>query len=100
MLQKWLKNVDSIRMFALQRGINPYYRLRCPGSGRPSLIPIDVEERFLEWFHSKRSENNQETKGPIKINIHMCIAAIRKIDNNMVKTPRHLLRRRLWRMFH
>jgi hypothetical protein len=47
MLQKWLKKEDSIRMLALQRGINPYYNIThnfiCP----TQLVVVYVVDIFF-----------------------------------------------------
>jgi DDE superfamily endonuclease len=99
-LQKWFKKEEEIRFTALRRGTNQYHRTRIDGNGRGSTISLETEIRFMEWFNERRDEQNSSDKGPMKVNINMCIAAIRRIDNTLCRVPRILLRRRLWRMFH
>jgi DDE superfamily endonuclease len=100
MLQHWIKVEEKFRLLAMRRGVNQYKRTRLDGNGRSSTIPFDTEEKFMDWFNSRRSEAASSTKGPIKVNIHMCVAAIRRIDGTMCQIPWHLLRRRMWRMLH
>ena len=91
MIQRWIKKEESIRSLSIERGIDPYYRLRLQGPGRLPFLSNDVEERFIEWFNEKLSETRADNKCPTKVTIHMCVAAIRQMDATLIGVPQHLL---------
>jgi hypothetical protein len=57
----------------------------------------EVERDFVVWFDFLRNESTQ--KGPVKVNLLMCVAKMQALDSSLNRVDRSILQRRIWRIF-
>jgi hypothetical protein len=68
-------------------------RVRLPGGGRKSSIPIDIQNQLLEYLDCQREIEN-------KVTVQMLVIQLRKLDDAYSNVKRGVLRRRIWRVLH
>jgi hypothetical protein len=96
-IHRWTKQQSQLLQLSHTRGVNDVVRKRLTGSGRPPMHTKEVESTLCEWFDFLRNEDTDA--GPVKVNLTMCVSKLRTLDSSLNGVCRHLLRRRIWRIF-
>jgi hypothetical protein len=96
-IHRWSKQHFAINQLCDKRGIDDVVRKRLDGAGRPTSIAQVIEDNLCDWFDNLRNETTNN--GPVKVNVEMCVAKLRLLDNTLQEVSRTVLRRRIWRIF-